>query len=138
MRERQKMIRMADRSEFGWMVVNEYETDELADDEEDERRIAKALKAAEKKAEVLALKKKKQRGRASSYSSGYGSRAVGQLGRELSSRQQLPYYRTPGPSQQMPMLPARTGPGSRIFGPCFACNEYGHLRSNCPKEVGSR
>ncbi len=22
---------------------------------------------------------------------------------------------------------------SPMLGPCFACNEYGHIRSNCPK-----
>ena len=35
---------MADSSDYGWMVVSEYETDELADNEEDEKRIGKAMK----------------------------------------------------------------------------------------------
>ena len=29
---RQKMIRLADRSKYGWDIVNEYEADELAAD----------------------------------------------------------------------------------------------------------
>ena len=47
--DRQKLIRIADRSDFGWDVVNEYEADELAADSEDEKKISKAEKAAEQK-----------------------------------------------------------------------------------------
>jgi hypothetical protein len=53
----QKHIRLADRSEFGWRFVKEYESDQLADNEDDEKRIIKAEKAAEKK---LAVAKKKK------------------------------------------------------------------------------
>ena len=60
-RLRQKSIRLADRSEFGWSVVTEYDADELAEDSDDEKKIEKAEKAAERKAfwhakSVLALK----------------------------------------------------------------------------------
>ena len=48
--ERQKLIKLADRSEFGWGVVAEYTADELADGSDDEKKIEKAEKAAEKKA----------------------------------------------------------------------------------------
>ena len=47
---RQKMIKLADRSELGWSVVEEYEADELADNSEDEKKIARAEKEAERKA----------------------------------------------------------------------------------------
>ena len=47
--ERQKLIKMADRSNFGWGLVSEYLTDELAENSEDERWIHKAEKAAGKK-----------------------------------------------------------------------------------------
>ena len=57
LKDRQKAIRLADRSELGWAVVNEYGEDELAEDSEDEKRIAKAVATAEKK--VAQLKKKK-------------------------------------------------------------------------------
>ena len=46
---RMKLIRMADRSEYGWAVVAEYESDELAMDSDDEKRISRAEKEAEKK-----------------------------------------------------------------------------------------
>ena len=40
---------MADRSELGWAVVNEYGEDELAEDSEDDKRMARAVATAEKR-----------------------------------------------------------------------------------------
>ena len=48
--ERQKLIKLADRSEFGWGLVAEYTADELAYNSDDEKKIEKAEKAAERKA----------------------------------------------------------------------------------------
>ncbi len=45
-----KLILLADKSEFGWSTVSEYLTDKLAENSEDEKRIQKAEKIAEKKA----------------------------------------------------------------------------------------
>ena len=56
----QKHIKLADRSEHGWKVVQEYELDVLADNSDDEKRITKTGKAAETKAES-ASKKRPQR-----------------------------------------------------------------------------
>ena len=57
--ERQKLIKIADRSANGWGVVTEYTADELADDSDDEKRLEKAEKAAERKA-VLRKRKRPQ------------------------------------------------------------------------------
>ena len=46
---RQKLIKIADRAELGWVVVEAYESDDLASDSEDERRLIKAEKEAERK-----------------------------------------------------------------------------------------
>ena len=51
----QKLIHLAECSEYGWDAVNEYETDELASNEDDAKRLEKAEKTAEQKA----LKKKR-------------------------------------------------------------------------------
>ena len=45
------MIRIADRSEFGWVTVEEYEEDELADNSDDEKRLFRA----EQRASIVVL-----------------------------------------------------------------------------------
>ena len=55
---RQKKIKLADKSEFGWAKVQEYVSDELADDEAD----ALKIKIAEKRAAVkISLQEKKRK-----------------------------------------------------------------------------
>ena len=46
MAERHKLIKIADRSECGWVTVPAYVIDDLADAQDDERRISKAEKSA--------------------------------------------------------------------------------------------
>ena len=41
-RKRQKLIKIADRSKDGWLVVQEYESDDLASNSEDEKHVKKA------------------------------------------------------------------------------------------------
>ena len=48
-RKRQKLIKIADKSKDGWQVVAEYESDELASDSEDEKRLKKARETASRK-----------------------------------------------------------------------------------------
>ncbi|XP_072025653.1 uncharacterized protein [Amphiura filiformis] len=50
LKHRNKLIRLTDKSEGGWKVVDEYESDELASDSEDEKKIRSAqFRAARKK-----------------------------------------------------------------------------------------
>jgi hypothetical protein len=131
--ERQKMIRLADRSEYGWDVVSEYQSDELAIDSDDEKRISKAEKAAEKK--VLKWKKSVV-GKAGNKSGrpmqqwGASSRQTGTL--QAPPQAVLPWSRSPFMPIQSGTVsqPAR---GSRMPGPCFSCGEFGHLRNSCSK-----
>ena len=48
-KKRQKLIKLADRNKDGWLVVQEYESDELASNSEDEKKIRTAKLSAEKK-----------------------------------------------------------------------------------------
>jgi hypothetical protein len=47
--ERQKMIKLADMSDSGWKVFQEYERNPIAYDSEDEKRTNRALSKAERK-----------------------------------------------------------------------------------------
>ena len=64
-KNRQKAIRITDRSELGWAMVNEYGKDELADGSDNEKRIARAVATAERK--VAQLKRKSRRASYVSY-----------------------------------------------------------------------
>ena len=48
--QRQKKLKLAESSELGWKVVSEYQSNPLASDSEDERKIYKAEVRAERKA----------------------------------------------------------------------------------------
>ena len=54
---RQKLIRMADRSDLGWRVVQHYVADPIAESVDDEKRIKNATKAAA--ADLKAAQEKK-------------------------------------------------------------------------------
>lgn len=60
--KRQKLIKLADKSEAGWLVVDEYESDELAENSEDDKKIRKAQdKAVRKKKQMQQARSKRQR-----------------------------------------------------------------------------
>ena len=123
--ERQKLIKIADRSEYGWGVVAEYTADELADGSDDEKRLEKAEKAAERKA----LKRKRKR-----------TEPPPKSARSRFFTGQAPLA-TSGPSTA-PLSVAAKRPAMapvplRPVGPCFACGDMGHLRSYCPKMAAS-
>ena len=48
-KKRQKLIKIAEKNRDGWLVVQKYETHDLASDSEDEKKIRKAQASAEKK-----------------------------------------------------------------------------------------
>lgn len=49
LRKRQKLIKLADNSKDGWLVLQEYESDDLASNSDDDKRIRNAKSAVEKK-----------------------------------------------------------------------------------------
>ena len=68
--KRVKGIKLADESEYGWVTVNEYLSDELASDSDDEKRIYRAERRAGRK-----INKEKRR-RVRSDEKGSGSSSV--------------------------------------------------------------
>ena len=124
---RQKMIRLADRSEYKWDIVNEYEADELAADSEDDKRITKAEKAAEKAAEKRLVKRRKtslvsDRSRFQFKAANVANTAV------------IPTQSWPARSS---FLVGNIGPGAttsrapKVISPCVGRGEFGHLKHAC-------
>ena len=115
-KERKKLIRLADKSAAGWDLVNEYLSDELASGSEDEKRI--------RGAEQRALRKRNQRQqKAKPSKQGY-------------SRLQSSTSTTAFAGQHS----SSSRPISRTFGAfskprpsdiCFACGQQCHWRSQC-------
>ena len=108
---RQKHIKVADRSEYGWVTVSAYEDDALADNSEDERRLEKAEREAER------ITKRRR-----------GTNAAKKCPREMEPAAGGPSNKreSNAPTRQAPPKP-------RVIGPCYRCAEWGHLAATCPK-----
>ena len=103
--ERQKLSKISDSSPLGWKVVAEYESNPIADDSEDEKKIMKAQSRAERKAKDS----RKLRGRGRPH----------------------PYGRAdPSPSPRA----AEGGPNLRRPGKCFDCGAEGHWARECRRK----
>ena len=129
---RQKLIRIADRSEHGWAAVEEYIEAEGADGEDDEKRIQRSdfragrkLKAA-KGAKGKKLPTKRRMSVPPSFNQAQASSSgVSQLVAAL-----LPAI------GKSPMVSSST-PSGKGLGPCFYCGKPGHFRRSCPLFLGT-
>lgn len=108
-RRRIKLIRIADKSEFGWETVNHYEADELASNSEDDKRIYRSERRAQKKHK----EKKKSPPVRSSFSS----------------------TSTLSAACPIPSVVSNRGLLRSSLGPCFACGKFGHLQTKCPQRA---
>jgi hypothetical protein len=141
-RERQKLIRMADRSEHGWATVDEYLEDELADDSDDEKRMQKAEFRAGRKLKATAAKNAKNKGGSMQKRPVQGP----SLGKYPSLANAPPAQSgwagaVPGWNQQVAGISAFKWPGGvgaapaagpPLQGPCFNCGKTGHVKKFCP------
>ncbi|XP_045178604.2 uncharacterized protein LOC123538512 [Mercenaria mercenaria] len=102
-KKRQKLVQLADSSELGWRMVAEYETNPIASDSDDEKKMYKAEARAARK--VKSEKSKIRRGRA------------------------FPYRR----QRQVPDTPSSSGVMQRNRRPglCFTCGKPGHWKMEC-------
>lgn len=124
--ERQKLIKLADRSECGWATVLAYVTDDLADTAEDERRISKAGKSAKK---TIEAKREKSRFRSTSFKSNRfashsnSSQTRSSTDDSFKSFQQS--FQQPFQFRQPTFYPGtfRRRPQAGV---CFACGMEGH------------
>ena len=109
MKHRQKVIKLADQSELGWRLVAEYESNPVASDSDDEKRIFKAEARASRKI-------KAERGAKRGRWRGYPYRRYAR-GRSDNNQNE-----TVAITSQQPKRP----------GLCFSCNSPGHWKLECP------
>lgn len=119
---RQKIVKLADKSEFGWATVQEYVCDDLADDEADASKIKKAKRRAAARLKTL-QEKKKRSGTKFSFSAPVPNSAS----------------RFGGASGSFPLVGSYFRPQGRYSGNifrgsdlCFRCGKRGHWASSCP------
>ena len=128
--ERQKHILLADKSDSGWLTVEEYKKHDLADNSDDEKRIFSAERRArsalsslrKKKSASFATSKRPQLARASVPSSSSPPRLT------MSSSNAQPQPAQAIQSLVSPMYTVRRP----NMGTCFACGKPGHWRATCP------
>ena len=116
MAARQKYIHLADYFEYGWVTVEAYDDDELADNPMNEKKMADAEEAAWK---VTRNRKTKSKGSYQSIGGGDGGDY-----RRCPLGDQVPVT-NPGPSKPPELK-------SRPVEPCQSCGGFGHIVANCP------
>ena len=124
-KERQKLIKIADRSEHGWATVEEYVADELADNSDDEKRLYKAEARAGRKVNKSKIKKKSIIRRNLPWS------------QQTQSQTQSKPNSGSVPSLATPYSAGQSSQTNKSFqlstaGPCFQCGKIGHFRRACP------
>ena len=126
--ERQKLIKLADRSECGWATVSAYLADDLADTPDDERRVSKAEKSAKK---AWDAKKEKSRSRSTGFKSNYSAPSNDYLHLRSSTDSSFQSFQKPFQFRQANFIPGvfRRRPQAGV---CFACGLEGHWRRSCP------
>ncbi|VDI53418.1 Hypothetical predicted protein [Mytilus galloprovincialis] len=108
-KNRQKLIKLADSSDAGWRVVAEYIANPLAENSEDERKMYKAQSRADTKMKKEKLKKR-------------------------TDQRTIPYNKTTtSNSTGSQSIPVNVSSGFGRPGRCFYCHESGHWIRQCPK-----
>ena len=114
--QRNKLIVIADQSEAGWAVVEEYQSNIVADDEEDDKKIRRAEMAAIRKQKAKKEKKYGQYGRGRPYFNRSDKFFPG---------------RRDGSGGFSPYIPRRRAPAPDDM--CYACGGLGHWANGCPR-----
>ena len=119
---RNKLIKLAHKSEHGWKVVDEYQAEELADNSDDEKRIKSAIKSAAAKQKAKPAKVGRRPTPYPRRPETFPNLDSGTAGHSGNFRRYFQFNRYPAASVGRPR--------STDF--CFACGKAGHWRRSCP------
>ena len=112
---RQKLIKLADKSPFGWKTVLEYKQHDLAADEEDEKKIYRAEVRAAREVKKFSSTRFKRQGNYLCTADTPNSNL--QLNASIPFKNARPLYKMP----------------YRASGVCFSCGKPDHWTATCDK-----
>ena len=112
-KDRQKLILLADKSPYGWKTVVEYKQHDLADDEEDEKKIYRAEARAARNVKKFSQLRNPNKPKSTT----------------AATQEPIPTLITHRSRQSY--NPIKSG------GVCFSCGKPGHWRSACPLNTSS-
>ena len=128
---RQKLVRLADREEKGWRFIKEYQKDNLAEDSDDEKAIARARRAANSKgpsSSKPSFRQPQQSGQSNRTSQPYRQPTSTNRFRGNQSSSNQPQQNQQGTRPQGPRVDFRR---DRYDRECWVCNQRGHLSFDC-------
>lgn len=131
LKQRNKLIKLADSSEAGWETVRQYESNPIASDSEDESRIVRAetraLRKRKRNQEKFGAKKTAPwRFGNSGPTSTFTRPVMGPFGVSGVQGQGANQFGAPFPVQRLCVC-LQSAPGT-----CFACGAFDHYRRDCP------
>ena len=122
-KERQKLILLADKSQYGWKTVQEYLQHELADDSDDEKKIYRAESRAARNSKRWTFQRNLSRNTSTVSQSQSSTRA---------SVQSSPIPTIVNRGATFDQVTRAFGPQTLAPGARFACGKMGHWRASCP------